>query len=357
MRIALFSDLHAHPFQAYAKVLPNGLNSRLASAISCIEQVVEKCKALNIDLVLFGGDLFHVRRNINVVAYNAVYAAIRRFAENDIPLVMIHGNHDQADRWGVHHSLYAFTEICDVFVEPCWFIAQGKAGDEVAILGLPYTENVEHLRELVKEDCPRPELPKIMLGHFGIQGAKVGADFVYINPHDPAIEDLNCEAFDAVYLGHYHMHQQIADNAWYIGAPMQHNWGDAGQDRGFLVYDTDTKLHEFVSLSFPHFAKFDDVNKITSKPGDFVRVVDSEAWTTAAVNSLKDSINAQSLEIIPPKCIEQETLHRVEVTPNTGFHEAMEKYVESGVQPADGLDKNYLMQLGMEILEEIDGET
>jgi DNA repair exonuclease SbcCD nuclease subunit len=331
------------------------MNSRLADATNCIEQVITYCIKNKVDVALFGGDLFHVRRNINVTAFNAVYRALDGFECHGIPLAMIHGNHDQADRKGDEHSLLAMSDI--VFDKPTWYTIRDRWGNELPldVLGIPYTENIEHLRDVVNRPCPNKSHHKIMLGHFGVQGAKVGADFVYINPHDAAVDDLNLGAFDRAYLGHYHLHQKIAPNAWYIGAPLQHNWGDAGQLRGFLAYDTETRSHEFIPLKAPRFVCDPDTDADVSDC--FVRYTSDRTWSADEIEACRQSIRARSLEIVPPKehpTDGSENVH--DSPPDASMYDVLERYVKSGIHPTNGLEKEYLLQLGREILEEVEND-
>jgi DNA repair exonuclease SbcCD nuclease subunit len=367
MKIVVFSDLHAHPFKPYATVLENGMNSRLADAIGCIEQIHEYVKANDIELVLFGGDMFHVRRTINVMAFNAVYEAMAQLRMSGVPVVLIHGNHDQADRHGEEHSIHAFRTFSTVVDKPGWQVVAGKSGDPLALMAVPYTENVEHLRSVVKEACPADQVPRILLGHLGIQGAVVGSDFVYTNPHDATIADLHLDRYDAAFLGHYHQHQQLADNCWYVGAPLQHNWGDRNQWRGFVEYDTDTGEIKQHSLEAPRFVQVPIADleggsaagaEMLCK-GNFVRIVDAMPWDEAKRSSTRTQLGARSLEVIPPKNGVQPSSGegpRLEMTPGMSFQDMLRTYVHAGVQHADGLDTDYLIQLGAEVLEEIGGE-
>lgn len=347
-KVAFFSDLHGHPFQPYATILSNGMNSRLYDAVFCLAQIRHYCIVNNIKTVLFGGDLFHVRRTINVSAFNAVYEELSEFRHYGINVFLIHGNHDQANKDGDVHSLKALKDISRVISDPGWV----RVAEGVNVLCVPYLEDVEALREIVKfpEMCKADH--KLFLGHFGIQGAQVGADFVYAGPHDPKVEDLCCETFDRVYLGHYHIHQQVADNGYYIGATLAHNWGDKNQTRGFLVYDTEARDHEFIELKSPKFVELDHSAEAYAGGDDFVRIVDTyDKWDKQRVANAKAEWGCRSLETIKPKqlVIPQQ---RIDVSSNSGFSEIVDKYVKS--QTLDGdLDDNYLKALGSEILDEV----
>lgn len=365
MRIVLFSDLHAHPLKPYATVLENGMNSRLADAISIIRQVRDVALSVNADLVLFGGDMFHVRRHIAVRAFNAVYEAMAEFALEKIPIVMIHGNHDQADRQGADYSIYAFQTFCTVIGKPGWYEV-GTKSQSVHLCAVPYMENIEHLRDVIEDkpvnlkvsSAPHPQL---FLGHLGIQGAKVGADFVYVNPHDPAITDLSMEKFDAGFLGHYHEHQQLpaSGNFWYIGAPMHHTWGDRDDpNRGCVVYDTEKRSFQRVPLKAPEFIE------VSAKAGpsrdledSYVRVISDRVWSDDEREDFRQKSGARSVEVEQlSNGVQKAATPRLQIQPGSSYQDLVERYVRSGLVPADDLDPDYLMMLGLEILEEIEGE-
>lgn len=361
-KIAVFSDLHAHGFKAYSTILENGMNSRLYDAVHCVEQIFDYCMDHDIEVVLFGGDLFHVRRNISVSAFNAMYDILSKFVVCGIQVVLIHGNHDQVNKKGTEHSLHAFNAFATVISEPGWETIEIHGdGGELAVLGVPYTENLEHLRDVVNQPYPyrEPAHGRIMLGHLGIQGAKVGADFVYTNPHDATVQDLNCRVFDSVYLGHYHIHQKLGPNAHYIGAPLQHNWGDKHQWRGFLIHDTETHTFEKVSLNAPKFVEIgpeEDWTKAQDFEGNYVRLVTDSLWSTDRREDFRERSGALSWEVVPPKKSRKIAEPRVRVDPTKSLREVMGEYVKAGVQPYEGLEPDYLLSIGFDILDEVSEE-
>lgn len=360
-KIAVFSDCHAHPFSAYATVLPGGMNSRLADAVGCIDQIHDYCVDKGVDLVLFGGDMFHMRRSIPTQALNAVYNSMARFTSSRIPVFMIDGNHDQSDRRGTCHSLYTFQTFLDVAQGPGWYTVHGKRGLPYCIMAVPYTENLELLREVVARPCPVSGPPKIFLGHLGIQGAKVGADFVYTNPNDPSTSDLNMPAFDVGFLGHYHLHQQLPGGAnfRYIGAPLQHNWGDSGQYRGFLVCDTDDPLYgvQTIPLRAPCFIKR-TLKQYKKAPvgeleGHFVVVEDSRVWSEDEREDERLRHKARSLEI--RQLVKGVTTSFRPVMPEV-HEDVVASYVMAGRTNTDELDDDYLVDLGKVLMKEAEAQ-
>lgn len=351
MKIAIFSDLHAHQYKPYATILHNGMNSRLFDTIECVKQIVSYCVDLEVDLVLYAGDMFHVRRMISVQAFNAVYEALALFRIHKIPIVLLHGNHDQSDRLGNEHSIHAFRTFCTVVDKPGWIRASGKSGKFYDIMAVPYTENVELIKQTINSSH-HVEHP-IFLGHLGVQGCTVGSDFVYTNPHDIKISDLNQNLFEIGFLGHYHQHQKVGDNFWYVGATLQHTWGDVGQNRGFIVYDTDNGYFDHIKLKYPEFITVDK-SELNNEFNDcFVRIVDDKPWSLDDLESAKNKLKCRSLEIVLSKNpISKVKGSRLDISTHTEFEELLEKYVKAGPQDYSNLDSDYLIQIGLEALRE-----
>lgn len=365
-RIVLFSDLHAHPFKPYATLLPNGRNSRLNDAVECVRQIREHAVAVGADLVLFGGDMFHVRKNIHVAAFNLIYEEMAKFSLEKIPIAMIHGNHDQADRAGDEYSTYAFGAFSTIIDKPGWVSVDGASKrDRIGILGVPYTEDIELLRRASAEAAPSDVTHKVFLGHFGVQGAQLGADFVYSSPYDAQLTDFGPEQFDASFLGHYHMYQQLgteAQNVHYIGAPLHHNWGDRGQQRGFVIYDTDTRTHEHVKLQAPEFVVMDEIEVEEAGmhgaqpcPVDsYLRIVTSKPWSEQVREEFRKEHQLRSVEFYMVPAPRKSQGPQMAVEPTMSAQDVVSTYVRSGVASTDGLDENYLLQIAAEVMQEVE---
>ena len=78
-----------------------------------------------------------------------------------------------------------------------------------------------------------------VFGHFEI------TDF-YMMPGVKAKNGLTIKDFKnkKVFSGHYHIRQE-KDNIIYLGTPYQLNFGDAGNEKGFYILDTETNELQF----------------------------------------------------------------------------------------------------------------
>jgi DNA repair exonuclease SbcCD nuclease subunit len=313
--------------------------------VSCIDQVREYADKVDAKMVLFGGDFWHVRRNIDTAALNEGLNAVAKFSQ---PVKIIHGNHDQANSSGSIHAANPFKYLSNVQVidKPGWIECDG-----VDILGIPYTENKDDVKQLCRLKAPNKDSVKILLAHLGIQGASVGADFVYNNEADCELKDLNSKSFDYGFLGHYHLHQQLAKNICYVGAPLQHNWGDKFQKRGFVEYDTETKKIKHIECVAPKFVEMDDVEgwEAVVDPGNYVRLISDKEYSADEREDIRQRIGARTFEVSTYTTAPEITA-RSTLTPNESYDKIIEKYIES---KGTDLDLGVLAEMGRSILQEV----
>jgi len=236
----VFSDFHAHnfPYGATRTQIPGlgGLyNSRLADSAAVLDGILKHAIDAGIKNVVFCGDLFHRRTSVATDVRHVVVDRLHKFADEDIHLHMIPGNHDMGDRKGNYHSLVGLGELSEfVHVHTSVFKTSSDGADFIFV---PYTDNKEEAKIMLQaagELADTSAQPAILFAHLGMQGAVVGSDYVLINESDIQVPDVPHDKFAACFFGHFHEHQQLFANGWFVGATHQHNWGDAYGSRGYL---------------------------------------------------------------------------------------------------------------------------
>lgn len=352
----VFSDFHAHNFNAFSKQVPfkhGTINSRLKDCLDVIAQMRAYAKKNKIKCVLFGGDLFHTRSAVKTDVYNVIYSAIDEWVKQDnMYLLMIPGNHDMADRRGLVHSLEGFKRLENVYVKDAK--VDVYVLDGVAIVTVPYTvEREEAVERLAQAGGIAAEVgknaPVILLAHLGMQGAKVGSDYVLVSDNDISVSDVPYDKFSICLFGHYHQHQQLFDNGWFIGATHHHNWGDAGTTRGFLHLTVDPNgktTFKQVETTVPRFVHLDgDETAVMPRKTDFVRVHTQLEITDEVKAGLVATIGP-NIEIVS-KRVKKEAdtfeLKEEDIHP-TGLVEAWVK------EKHGGLDQDKLKQVGTNLL-------
>jgi len=358
MKVLLFSDLHGHAFKPYAQLLPNGMNSRLQDAVETLDQIRAVAKEEKVDLILFGGDMFHTRGTIHVQTFNAIFEGISKMSLGRMVGLLV-GNHDQTSRRGDVHSVYAFGAVATVMDKPGWVKFTTK-GEDLHILALPHTPEKDDILVEINEALKNPPGdPAILLGHFGVDGASIGSNLVLIDKHCLSMKDISQfqQAFSQIFLGHYHHPQKLANNVRFIGAPHHHNWGDVGSLRGCWLW-VPGETPRFKALPGPTFKKFDLQTiregvglKESDIRGCYIRIMCEEFPTDLEQSELRTNVMGTGARVVEFVVLEQSQVASGPVPifqVGMDFEEMLESYIHSQTDPQ--LDDEMLFMLGKELL-------
>lgn len=95
----------------------------------------------------------------------------------------------------------------------------------------------------------------VCMGHLELRGFEMykGAAI------DAGISHSLFKKFDMVMSGHFH-HKSSRDNVHYLGSPYEMTWSDYNDDRGFHIFDTETRELEYIKNPYSMFHKvfYDD---------------------------------------------------------------------------------------------------
>jgi DNA repair exonuclease SbcCD nuclease subunit len=89
---------------------------------------------------------------------------------------------------------------------------------------------------------------KVAFGHLELQGFKANHGIWMEHGMDRSV----FSRYDKVFTGHYH-HRSNQANVHYLGNPYEMYWNDAGDVRGFHIFDTETLEHTPVNNPFHIF--------------------------------------------------------------------------------------------------------
>lgn len=356
----VFSDFHAHnhTYGATRTTIPGlgGLyNSRLADCAAVLDEILAYAIRQEIKHVVFCGDLFHRRTSVPTDVRHVIVDRIQKFEEEDIELFLIPGNHDMGDRAGHCHHLVGLGELSE-FVH-----VYDKVGardlPQAQFVFAPYSENLEETKRRLGVAAGLAEYtdkPSILFGHLGMQGAKVGSDYVLVNDGDIAVSDVPRDKFAACFFGHFHEHQALFPNGWFVGATHQHNWGDAYGSRGYLHVTVDGDKVDFqqIPTMAPEFVVTRDGKTSRGEPSmmkanDFVRNITKDKFVD--VEALKEKWEIAHLEIVT-ESEEEETEFKLDGT-QLSPAAVLDEWVE--VRLPEGLDKDEVLSVGRDILKEV----
>lgn len=371
--LLVFSDHHAHPFPYGAsEVLHNGVltNSRLLESVGVLDQMHRYASAKGIKTVVFGGDLFHTREGVSTDAYNLTMEAMSQLLRGRNSFLLT-GNHDYHDRAGLVHSLEGFKHWPKEHTEYNLRVADwrtkglfynfGPRGDRYNLCFVPYTENHDEAAKAVEDLAEMEEDgPKLLFAHLGMQGATVGSDYVLINDSDLAVDEVPFEKFTGCLFGHYHQHQKLFKNGWYIGASHAHTWGDVNAKRGFLhvrLY-ADHIDFDFIESEAPRFLALreSDLDETMIREKDFVKVFTEKRLTPEAANMVRSRTKSENCEVVyvPPEIkLNNIDLDEKHLTPSAMVETWVKANEEWLKEHLPGVEHDELVEYGRTILAKV----
>jgi len=280
IRLLHFSDVHIG-MENYGKIDPEtGISSRVLDFLRRLSEIVEYAEANDADLAIFAGDAF--KTSVPNPTYQREFARrIKRLARQ-CPVVLLVGNHDvpaitqRASSIEIFHTL----EVDNVIVgrtDKIHLIETKRGPVQVATVPYPVRqrllgEMVTHgmslgeVDELMRQQVDLlirglaerlgPDVPAVLAGHFGVQGARLGSEQNIMLGRDIAVlrGTLADPAWDYVALGHVHFHQDL--NAGYhppvvySGSIERVDFGEEGEPKGFcwVSLSRGQTTYQFVEL-------------------------------------------------------------------------------------------------------------
>lgn len=236
-----------------------------------IDEICEIAKSKNIDGIFISGDVFD--KSIAGCEAIKLYdnTMTRLCLDMNIPVYVIAGNHDGAERLSSCNKLLSKSGLHILGAlekEPAMVNA-----DDTDIYLLPWisTEKVraifpeESKNVETMEDAYRLVLDKyresfdknhkhILLSHAFITNADTStSDRAAEIGHATMVSASVFEGFDYVALGHLHGPQQITNRIRYSGTPMIYSFGkEEKQEKSVTVIDTDTMEQTIIPLRMLH---------------------------------------------------------------------------------------------------------
>ena len=245
--------------------------------------IFQTCMDTNERDVAILGDLLHFRYKIDARIQNAVKDELKRWTLAGIRVRIIPGNHDQYEVSG-RNALELFAEIpgVSVYSVPTWD-ADG--------LWIPYRKDPAAIRAALATPRP-PTAPMggdsyILFMHHGIKGAWMNDN---VQDGDGLeLAELQPNRWKVILCGHYHKHQKMGANLWYIGSPWQTGSNESGQAKGLVQLSGNGIA--FVSRQWgPRFHRFElqagqslDLRGVSTRDEVRVKTVGAGAEAAAAV--------------------------------------------------------------------------
>lgn len=225
----------------------------IETIVSIFDEALECAVENGLTRIYHLGDNLHSRKTQSQSILTTFSDILDKFAEKNVQLVSIVGNHDKTDYRSEksfltpykHHPALTLHETFHIEVLQDVIVCYLSYFDED--LYLMYVEQLLwELDQLVQADQQLRKLPKILLTHIGIEGAVMNNGKAI----ESEITTNILTVFDKVFIGHYHDRQTFS-NIEYIGASLQHNFGEL-VEKGLCLIDDNLET-SIMQLDFPRF--------------------------------------------------------------------------------------------------------
>lgn len=342
MKLALTADWQFAPHLRLSKPTPEGLPSRFVDQIACFRWVVDSARMHKCDRLVIAGDLFDNRTAIDIPVLDQVSEVIDA-ASKWLPVDILPGNHDSYARSPKYTSVRALRSAnVHVYLTPT--ILTGTR-----VVYLPWHDDPAEMRAMVDRVQPKRHKDAVLISHALLEGA------VTAKGKGVPLDALRPDRFRRVWLGDVHEPLEVSKTVQYIGSPMQIDYRDAGGERGFFVFDTETGqydyVHNDVSPRFHIVTGATSVEDLNILPHDFVRVKTVDAKQAKAC---VESVRRTTGEYTHVECATVETDDeppRMAVKSGDDDAAILQRYV--ALQSNLPGDADALVKLGAEILSEV----
>ena len=265
MRIALITDTHwgvrndSSTFIEYYRKFYN-------------ETFFPYLKENDISTIIHLGDIVDRRKYIAYTSLRAMNEIFMEPAKN-YDLHIIIGNHDVP--YKNTNDVNAMQEVYGAGVN--WYSETTEVNfDGCNILLVPWINSENYERSIQMINATRSE---ILMGHLEVAGCLMQRGM--INPHGLELDTF--KNFDMVMSGHFHTRSKTK-NVHYLGCPYELTWSDYQDQKGFHIFDTDTRELEFVKNPLNMFHKIwysdegktlDEImdNDFSAYEGTYVKVI------------------------------------------------------------------------------------
>lgn len=296
MKLVHLADLHIG-YRAYNKVTSKGLNIREKDVIKAFKECLDRIAAINPDVIIMAGDIFHRPRPGNTSIYLTI-KFLQEFRKTcSSPIVMISGNHEMSKSMENENILRVIeatvpgVKLVDRNIEQITFNEL-----DLSILGIPFNalNDFERINILPDESYKY----NILSIHGSYESVKCPELDTYGQTSLINAESINQAKWDYVALGHYHKYTELAPNTFYSGA-IEHTssniWQEAREPKGFIEHNLETGEHRFHALNTRKVVDIRRINVARHTAEEINHLIESEM---SQIADLEETIVRLTLEDI-----------------------------------------------------------
>jgi len=227
MKFGYTADIHLSRYGQDKVEDESNLPERLHSIKISLDSMAQHLVDNNIRVMIFGGDLLHGKSIIYAIAQDLMIDFFNHWSD-DLKFYVIDGNHDLS---GKGHKVVSALKPLRNLPGVTW-VPFNETLQIRDILMVPYGPD---MIDVIKKNNART-----LISHFGLSEGMLNSGISIVS--DISMKDLEGK-YELVLLGHYHKPQEIirpSIKLYYVGSPIQLDWGEKDDDKRFLIVDSET---------------------------------------------------------------------------------------------------------------------
>ncbi len=234
LRFAHISDTHLGYRTLFRADPESGRNQRAVDIERAYETAIDDILTRDVQVVIHGGDVFHHTRP-TWAALRCFVRQTRRLTDAGILVIVIGGNHD-TPRLRTSGSVFSVMELALPGIRfVCEYDQETIFLDELnlAVHAIPHGKLADPIGPSA---FAVPGKRNVLVTHGLVSTLKLHGQ--HREPGEEEIADfLLDETFDYIALGHYHVYQKVAHNAWYSGSTERMGFGDEDVTPGYAIVE------------------------------------------------------------------------------------------------------------------------
>lgn len=207
-------------------------------------QLANVCWRLGVETVICAGDVFTSRSGQPLECLNAWQEILDTFANRNIVIIVIPGNHDKTDgdSYESYLDVYSGHPAMRLYRKSAYLDLDG-----LGVTLVPYFGANKWREELKALKVPKKD---IMITHVAFNGVR-NNDGTEVTD---AVAPAEVKDWKRVLVGHYHNRSKVGKNIVYIGSAYQNNFGEDVNNKGFCILYNDASF-VFQESHFPLYIK------------------------------------------------------------------------------------------------------
>ena len=218
MKVCVTGDIHLKMW-ADTEYDENGISLKLHEILSAFESICKYAVDNSIPYVIIAGDVNHLKNSVHYKSFVLFKKILDKYY--NLEFVIISGNHDEASK----EDIYSAVQLLDGPKNVKTVVNNPYVLDDITFI--PWSSDIPHKIQLAEPN-------KLLISHLGLSEAQFSSGLSMRT----SIGTKDLKKFSLVVLGHYHLPQTV-EHVWYTGSLIQMDRGEKGEEKRFLVVDTD----------------------------------------------------------------------------------------------------------------------